>query len=121
MSRSDNVTNYLMKITQIRDQLAAVPEVIDAKLVNTALNGFSKSWEPFVTGICAREKLPYFENLWDGFSSRNRLKRSPKLTGTEVVMRTMPLSIRQEKEKERVPTRRIEVRSQPHSRGRIRT
>jgi hypothetical protein len=68
MSRSDNVTSYLMRITQIRDQLAAVGEkVTDAELVNTTLNGFSKSWEPFVKGICAREKLPSFEKLWDDF------------------------------------------------------
>jgi hypothetical protein len=66
MSRSDSVTSYLMKITQIRDQLAAVGEKVDdAELVNTTLNGFSKPWEPFVKGICAREKLPTFERLWD--------------------------------------------------------
>jgi hypothetical protein len=66
MSRSDSVTSYLMKITQIRDQLAAVGEkVVNAELVNTTLNGFSKPWEPFVKGICARENLPTFERLWD--------------------------------------------------------
>ena len=59
MSTSDNVTSYLMRITQIRDQLAAVGEtVLDAKLVNVALNGFSKAWEPFIMGTCTREKLP---------------------------------------------------------------
>jgi hypothetical protein len=44
MSTADNVTNYLMRITQIHDQLAIVGEtVLDAKLVNVALNGFSKA------------------------------------------------------------------------------
>jgi hypothetical protein len=66
MSTSDNVTSYLMRITQIRDQLAVVGEtVLDAELVNVALNGFSKAWEPFIMGICAREKLPKWERLWD--------------------------------------------------------
>jgi hypothetical protein len=66
MTRSDTVTSYLMKITQIRDQLAAVGEKVeDAELVNMALNGFPASWEPFVKGICARENLPDFERLWD--------------------------------------------------------
>jgi hypothetical protein len=66
MSTSDNVTNYLMRITQICDQLAAVGEtILDAELVNVALNGFSKAWEPFIMGICAREKLPKWERLWD--------------------------------------------------------
>jgi hypothetical protein len=32
--------------------------------VNVALNGFLRSWEPFVLGICAREKLPPFDRLW---------------------------------------------------------
>jgi hypothetical protein len=66
MTNSDNVTSYLMRITQIRDQLAAIGEaVLDAELVNVALNGFIKSWGPFIMGICAREKLPKCERLWD--------------------------------------------------------
>jgi hypothetical protein len=55
-----------MKITQICDQLAVVGEKeVDGELVNTALNGFSKPWEPFVKGISERENLPTFERLWD--------------------------------------------------------
>jgi hypothetical protein len=51
-------------------------------------------------------------------SSRKRLGRNPKLAGREVVMRTWPLSIMQERAKERVLARRIEVRGHPHNRGR---
>jgi hypothetical protein len=66
MTRLDTVTSYLMKVTRIHDQLAAVGEKIaDAELVNMALNGFPTSWEPFVKGICARENLPKFGRLWD--------------------------------------------------------
>jgi hypothetical protein len=55
-----------MKIRQIRDQLVAVGEKVDdTKLVNTTLNGFSNPWESFFKGICAQEKLPTFERLWD--------------------------------------------------------
>jgi hypothetical protein len=44
MTRSDSVTSYLMKVTQIRDQLAAVGEkIVDATLVNIAQNGFPTS------------------------------------------------------------------------------
>jgi hypothetical protein len=39
--------------------------VVDAELVNMALNGFPMSWEPFVKGICARENLLDFQRLWD--------------------------------------------------------
>jgi hypothetical protein len=66
MSRSDNVTSYFMRITQTHDQLAAIGEKVDdVELVNVALNGFTKSWEPFVKGVCAQEKLPYWQRLWD--------------------------------------------------------
>jgi hypothetical protein len=48
MSRSDNVTGYLMRITQICDWLAIVREtMINTELVNTMLNGFSDPLEPF--------------------------------------------------------------------------
>jgi hypothetical protein len=66
MSRSDNVTSYLMRITQVRDQLAAIGEKTeDAELMNVALNGLPKSWEPFVKGVCARENIPDWQRLWD--------------------------------------------------------
>ena len=46
---TDTVASYLMRITQIRDQLVTIGEVVDdTKLVNVALNGFLESWEPFV-------------------------------------------------------------------------
>jgi hypothetical protein len=65
MSKSDTVVRYLMRITQIHDQLVAIGERVDAtELVNVALNGFPRSWEPFVQGICAQEKMPPFERLW---------------------------------------------------------
>ena len=38
MSKTDNVTSYLMRITQLCDQLAVVGEkVLDAELVNVTL------------------------------------------------------------------------------------
>jgi hypothetical protein len=33
--------------------------------VNVALNGFTKTWEPFVKGIYARDKLLDLKRLWD--------------------------------------------------------
>jgi len=48
MTRSDTVTNYLMKVTQTRDKLAVVGEKVeDKELVNKALNGFSPQWGRF--------------------------------------------------------------------------
>jgi hypothetical protein len=68
MTRSYSINSYLMKVMQICDKLAVVREkVVDAELVNMELNGFLASWEPFVNGICAHEKLPKFERLWDDY------------------------------------------------------
>jgi hypothetical protein len=64
MSRYENVISYFMRITLTRDQLAAIGEKVDdVELVNVTLNGFTKSWESFVKGVCAREKLPNWERL----------------------------------------------------------
>jgi hypothetical protein len=55
MFRSDNVTNYFMRITQVRDQLVAIGETTkDVEVVNVAMNGLPKTWEPFVKGVCTR-------------------------------------------------------------------
>jgi hypothetical protein len=77
MTLYDNVTSYLMRITQIRDQLVAIGEtVLEVELVNVALNGFTKSWEPFIMGICAREQLRKWERLWDDCIQEETRKES---------------------------------------------
>ena len=54
MARGESVTAYLARVSQVRDELAAVAETVDsAELIRVALNGFSKSWEMFVRGIVA--------------------------------------------------------------------
>jgi hypothetical protein len=68
MSRSNNVSSYFMRITQIRDYLVAIREKLDdVELINVALNGFPKSWEPFVNKVCTREKIPDWKRLQDDF------------------------------------------------------
>jgi hypothetical protein len=68
MMKTDSVTSYLTRFSQIRHEFASVGEVVDrSKLVRTALNGFSKPWESFVRGIVAREHMPSWERLWDDF------------------------------------------------------
>jgi hypothetical protein len=54
MSSEDTIVNYLMEITQIRDQVVAIGDKVeDVELENIALRGLPRSWEPFVQGICA--------------------------------------------------------------------
>jgi hypothetical protein len=64
MENSETVTSYLMRFSHIRDQLAAIGDVIsDKELVTTTLNDFPTFWIPFVR-VCARSKLPKFDKLW---------------------------------------------------------
>jgi hypothetical protein len=66
MDNSEYVTSYLMRVSQIRDQLVTIGDVIsDKDLVTTTLNGFPTFWIPFVQGVCARSKLPKFDKLWE--------------------------------------------------------
>ena len=63
-----NTASYLMNITELRDQLTATRNKIDkSKLVLITPNGFGPLWYHFVQCICACEKLPTFETLWDDF------------------------------------------------------
>jgi hypothetical protein len=65
MENSESVTSYLMRVSQIRDQRAAIGDVnSDKELVTTTLNRFPTFWIPFVQGVCAKSKLPKFDKLW---------------------------------------------------------
>jgi hypothetical protein len=65
MNNLEIVADYFMRISQIKDQLAAIGDPVeDVELMTTTLNGFPSSWDPFVQGICARRKLPKFNKLW---------------------------------------------------------
>jgi hypothetical protein len=64
MENSKSVSSYLMRVSQIRDQIVAIGDVIsDKELVTTTLNGFPTFWILFVQGVCARSKLPKFDKV----------------------------------------------------------
>jgi hypothetical protein len=59
MVKGESVATYLTRVAQVKDELAAVGEVIsDLELVQIALKGFTKEWEVFVKCVVGREKLP---------------------------------------------------------------
>ena len=65
MLRLDSVAAYLMRVSQLRDQLQAIGDTVDVvELVTMTLNGFPSSWDPFVQGICAWAEFPTFDRLW---------------------------------------------------------
>ena len=69
MKNDEGVASYLTRVTQVKDELAAVGETIpDLELVRIALKGFTKKWEVFVKCIVGRETLPSWFRLWDDFT-----------------------------------------------------
>jgi hypothetical protein len=73
----ESVSSYLPRVAQVKDELAAVGEVIsDYELVRIALNGFTKDWEVFVKCVVGREHLPDWGRLWDDFTQEEIRERS---------------------------------------------
>ena len=65
MDKSNIVSSYFKRASQIKDQLLAIGDHVEEKeLVLITLNGFLSSWDVFVQGICARKKIPKFDKLW---------------------------------------------------------
>jgi hypothetical protein len=54
-----------MIISQLRDQLQAIEEIISEKeFVNIVLNGLPKTWDSFPASMITRKEYPTFEELW---------------------------------------------------------
>jgi hypothetical protein len=69
MTMGESVVPYLTQLAQVKDELAAVGEVISySELVRIALRGFTKDWEVFMKCIVEHEKLPHWSRLWDDFT-----------------------------------------------------
>ena len=62
MNDDDIIKSYFVKISQLRDQLQAIEEIISEKeLVNIVLNGLPKTWDSFATSMNTRKEYPTFE------------------------------------------------------------
>ena len=65
MMKGDIVGILFMKISEIKEQLEAIGEIMsDRELVLSTLNNLPKHWEPFLQSISGRESLPTFDRLW---------------------------------------------------------
>jgi hypothetical protein len=72
MLKDQSITSFLGKYTQIKDAPAALEEVVNPNsLVRQAMNSFTKSWDPFVWGLVAREVMPTWERMWDDFVQKD--------------------------------------------------
>jgi hypothetical protein len=62
MNNDDNIKSYLVRISQLRDQLQVVEEIISEKeLVNIVLNCLPKAWDAFSARMNTRKEYPTFE------------------------------------------------------------
>jgi putative lipoic acid-binding regulatory protein len=62
MNDEDNMTSYFVRISQLRDQIQAIEEIISEKeLVNIVLNGLPKTWDAFAASMNTRKEYPTFE------------------------------------------------------------
>jgi hypothetical protein len=65
MNDDDSITSYFVRVSQLRDQLQAIEEIISEKeLVNIVLNGLPKTWDAFAANMNTRTEYPTFEELW---------------------------------------------------------
>jgi hypothetical protein len=65
MNDDDSITSYFVRISQLRDQIQAIEEIISEKeLENIVLNGLPKTWDAFSTSMNTRKEYPTFEELW---------------------------------------------------------
>ncbi|MCO5564611.1 hypothetical protein L7F22_018276 [Adiantum nelumboides] len=63
-SSSESVHEYLLKLRNIQDELAAIrEEVSDADMIQSILKGIKKEYKHFVTSLAVRESFPSLEDL----------------------------------------------------------
>lgn len=68
MFKGDSMTSYLSKLTQVKNELVVVGEmIVEEELVHIALNGFSKHQMVFVKCVMGQDHLPDWARLWDDF------------------------------------------------------
>jgi hypothetical protein len=61
----DDITSYFVRISQLRDQLQSIEEIIlEKELVNIVLNGLPKTWDAFSTSMNTRKEYTKFEEIW---------------------------------------------------------
>jgi hypothetical protein len=76
------ITSYFVRISQLRDQIQTIDEIISEKeLVNIVLNCLPKTWDAFAASMNTRKEYPTFEELWNCFAqeeSRISAKEKPK-------------------------------------------
>lgn len=81
MDKGELVASFFMEVTEIRDQLQGMGElVIESEMVTTTINGLPDLWDGFVGVICARKDTPSLDELWITYTKEeSRLKAKGKI------------------------------------------
>ena len=62
IQNAETIQSYFTSISQIKEQLEAVEEEVEnGEIVMTTLNGLLKSWDSFIQGIFAKNKVNNFQ------------------------------------------------------------
>ena len=62
MSKGEFVQDYFTRISQIKENLSAIGDIIDEdEFIMTALNGLTRAWDSFIQTLCARKESKKFD------------------------------------------------------------
>ena len=65
LSREEGITPYFMRISEIRDQLQELGEVMfDTEMTTVVLNALPKEWGNFTSSIYGKKEATPFRYLW---------------------------------------------------------
>ena len=68
MKKEKTMQSYFSKVSQIKEQLEAIGDMVDeAEVVMATLNSIPREWDSFTRGICARIKLTKFRKPWEEY------------------------------------------------------
>ena len=65
MSKEEGITSYFMRISEIRDQLQELGEMVsDKEMTTIVLNALSEEWGNFSSSIYGKNEANPFNELW---------------------------------------------------------
>jgi hypothetical protein len=69
MNDDDIIESYFGRLSQLRDQIQAIEEIIlEKEFINIVLNDLPKTWDEFSASMNTRKEYPTFEELWTCFA-----------------------------------------------------
>jgi hypothetical protein len=66
MHNSERIHSYFSRVNQIKEYIEAIGDSVEGEeMAMNTLNGFPRSWDAFIQGICSIKKLRKFSRLWE--------------------------------------------------------